>query len=788
MPVTYQPYKSMFVDFKSPEISAMLNQRYLQNYTAQTEIQDQLAALKAAPFEGDQKARRQLIEQTQGTINKLTERGDYENLTMPVMQAAQTYSKQSRPIQQNYEAYQSYAASLKEAYDEDKIDYEDYIGTLNLASQNYSGLQFDAQGNVTNPFRGLDPIYNPNIQEKMDDALTGIVAEEFGMDARIVGMDTSAGTIQVMKEGKVKTVSSDRVTSVMNMVMSDPQVTSYLDRKGAIQAMGMSEEDLAKMKVTRMGQIQQALSKVQEEIGKTKNPEERAQLESMAANLLTNAGTIEGMNTPEQLKAWAATERAKQIESTYRNAAQSRYGYYSQTVDTQIAPKWMQAIAGNGVLGASSIYTAVPGALTSMTNPDGMSLNAISVSIAGYSNTLAQLENPEYMKQQYGLPLAASEVLNMSSQDFQQRFPTYDLALFNKAKAAVTTATAMKAASEKRIEEVRKEFNLTVGEELSSIKNNVSGAAEALDMISSSLGVDEDQALDIFYAYIKDRQGMITPAIPGDTTDRSKTLTPDVMGKLEKVFGANSKMFNTDYGYVNGRSLGAIHNEIKNSFERNNAVIDEHLEQNSTIVTSMPVMTTIPFYMSDGEKSDLQKALASGQPAITGNAYLDANGSLVSLDLAAESVIPLQPNSEGFDAGSAKLVSSAFAPYNLSGTGGTMQMQYKDKNDVTVTVAMPFSAIDNPGINRYEGSEFNKFATIVGTQRARNVKDIVVAAYDANNNRFELKVNMNDGGANTVTAVDAAGNEFATYDFDSMLKPGGPIDNLVKRGGRLEFL
>ena len=788
MPVTYQPYKSMFVDFKSPEISAMLNQRYLQNYTAQTEIQDQLAALKAAPFEGDQKARKQLIEQTQGTINKLTERGDYENLTMPVMQAAQTYSKQSKPIQQNYEAYQAYAASLKEAYDEDKIDYEDYMGTLNLASQNYSGLQFDAQGNATNTFRGLDPIYNPNIQERMDDALNGIVAEEFGMDARIVGMDTTAGTIQVMKEGKVKTVKSDRVTSVMNMVMSDPQVTSYLDRKGAIQAMGMSEKELAEMKLTRMGQIQQTLSKVQEELGKTKDPEERAQLESMAANLLKNAGNLEGMNTPEQLRAWAATERAKQIEGTYRNAAQSRYGYYSQTVDTQIAPQWMQAIASNGGLGASSIYTAVPGALTSMTNPDGMSLNAISGSIAGYSNTLAQLEDPEYMKQQYGVPLAASEVLNMSAQDFQQRFPTYDMALFSKAKAAVTTATAMKAASEKRIAEVRKELNLTVGEELSSIRTNVPGAAEAIDMIASALGVDEAQALDTFYAYIKDRQSMVTPAIPGDTTDRSRTLPPEVMGKLEKVFGANSEMFKTDYGYVNGRSLGAIHREVRNAFERNNAVIDEYLEQNSTIVTSMPVMTTIPFYMSDAERKDLQKALASGQPAIAGNAYLDANGSLVSLALAAESVIPLQPNAAGFDAGSAELVSSAFAPYNLSGMGGTMQMQYKDKNDVTVTVAMPFSAIDNPGINRYQSSEFNTFATIVGTQRARNNKDIVVVAYDANNNRFELKVNMNDGGANTVTAVDAAGNDFATYDFDSMLKPGGPIDNLVKRGGRLEFL
>ena len=786
MPVTYQPYKSMFVDFKSPEISAMLNKRYLENYTAQTEIQDQLSALKAAPFEGDQKARRQLIEQTQGTINKLTERGDYENLTMPVMQAAQTYSKQSKPIQQNYEAYQSYAASLKEDYDKDRIDYEDYMGTLNLASENYSGLQFDAQGNAINTFRGLDPVYNPNIQERMDDALNGIVAEEFGMDARIVGMDTTAGTIQVMKEGKVKTVSSDRVTSVMNMVMSDPQVTSYLDRKGAIQAMGMSEEGLAKMKITRMGQIQQDLSRVQEEIGKTKDPEERAQLESMAANLLTNAGTIEGMNTPEQLRAWAATERAKQIEGTYRNAAQSRYGYYSKTVDTQIAPEWMQAIAGNGGLGASSIYTAVPGALTAMTNPDGMTLNAISGSIAGYSNTLAQLEDPEYMNRQYGLPLSGSEVLNMSAQDFQQRFPSYDMALFSKAKAAVTTATAMKVASEKRIEEVRRELNLSVGEELSSIRTNVVGAAEALDMISSSLKVDEAQALDIFYAYINDRQNMLS-FTPGDLTDKTKTLSPEVMGKLEKVFGASNKMFSTDYGYVNGRSLGAIHNEVKNSFARNNAVIDEYLEQNSTTVTSMPVMTTIPFYMSDTERKNLTGFLASGNAAIASNAYLDATGNMVSFDLAVESVLPLQPKSEGFDTGSAELISSAFAPYNLSGTGGTMQMQYKDKNDVTVTVAMPFSAIDNPGINRYEGSEFNKFATIVGTQRARNIQDIVVAAYDANNNRFELKINMNDGGANTVIAVDAEGNEFAKYDFDTMLKPGGPIDNLVKRGGRLEF-
>jgi len=606
-------------------------------------------------------------------------------------------------------------------------------------------------------------------------------------------MDTSAGTIQVMKEGKIKTVSSDRVTSVMNMVMSDPQVTSYLDRKGAIQAMGMSEKELAEMKLTRMGQIQQTLSKVQEELGKTKDPEERAQLESMAANLLTNAGTIEGMNTPEQLRAWAATERAKQIEGTYRNAAQSRYGYYSQTVDTQIAPQWMQAIAGNGGVGASSIYTSVPGALTAVNNPDGATVDAITASIANYSTTLNQLQDPEYMKQQYGLPISGSEILNMSTEDFQQRFPTYDISLFNKAKSAVTTATAMKAAAQTRLAEVRNTLNLSTDTFVENVKASVVGAAPLLSQISSELNISEAEAIDLLrYKFSKSTAGpsglisTILGALGESGEPEYEEPNAAAMQSLNKI------LFDTDgvtLKQFDGRGVGAIFNGIEYLYKGDVNKIDEYLEQNSTTISSMPVSTTIPFYMSDAEKRSLQEMFKSGTAAVSGEgAYLDASGNLVSFDLAVESIMPLQRNAQGFDTSTAKLVSSMFAPYNISGTGGTMQLQYEDENGKSVYVAMPFIAIDNPGINRYEGSIFNKFATIVGSKRARNVENITIAAYDANNNRFELRVNMVDGGAKTVTAVDAAGNDFAVYDFDTMLQPGGPLDNLQKRGGRIEYL
>lgn len=792
MPVQLQPYQSMYVDFKSPEISAALNARYLRNYTAQDKLQESLTQLKAAPFEGDMKLRQQLIENTQKQLTQLSERGDYENLTVPIMQTAKKFTASATPLMQNYQAFQTYAESLKEAYKEEKLDYEDYMGTLLLAKSRYSGLTLDENGNATNLFTGIDPVYNPDIQGRMHDALNGIVAEEFGMDAKIVGMDTTAGTIQVMKEGKIKTVSSKRVSSVMDMVMSDPQVRSYLDRKGTIRAANMSEDDLGTLKSTRLKQINSEVSRLQKELSKADSDEERSNIESYIGNLLTNAGTIESMQTPEQLRAWAATENAAQMEQTYRNAAQSRYGYYSQTVDTQIGPEWLQTIAGNGGLGASSIYTGVTGTITEVTNPEGNTTAALTSSIQGYATTLNQFEDPKYMEDKYGLPLTGSEILNMSEADFMKNFPQFGSSTaFTKAKSAIQTAKAMKMATEKRLSEVRNTLNISSEEEISDIKSNVQGADAALAAIMSGMNVSEAEALDLFMGYVATKQDIAARSIPGsqNTPEFDGALDGPTLLQMEKIFGATKGMFNESNGSIAGRNVNSIYRDVKTSRQANLDAIDNYLEENSATTASMPVFNTIPFYMSKKEKSDFDEMFSSGNSAIGGSVYLDGKGQSVSFELAVQDMAELQPKSEGFDVGSAKLASYTFAPYNLSGTGGTMQLDYVDKDDKRVTVAMPMSQIDNPAINRFEASPFAKFATIVGAQRARQVENIVVPVYDANNNRFEIQIKMQDAsGASTAKILYPNGDLYKQYAFEDMLKQDGPLAALIANGGRIEYL
>jgi hypothetical protein len=385
----------------------------------------------------------------------------------------------------------------------------------------------------------------------------------------------------------------------------------------------------------------------------------------------------------------------------------------------------------------------------------------------------------------------------MSEAEFVQNYPNISTTLFTQAKSAVTTATAMKAATERRLEEVRNTLNINTERELSDIKNSVQGASEAFSTIASTLGVPENQAMDILLAYVDDKNRRVPRVGPGaymistpqnNVQPGDSRLDEETLSKLDQLFGAKTGKYSGSAGNIGNRTVNSIAREIKNLQESNIATIDEYLEQTSTTSMSMPVYNTVPFYMSTKEKNDLNQMLSSGNQAIQNNVYLDGNGNSVSFELAVEDMIELQPNSEGFDVESAKLVSHAFAPFNLSGTGGTVQMQYEDENNKKVTVAMPMSAITNPGINRWEASPFARFAAIVGAQRARQVENIVVPAYDAQNNRYEIKIGMRDsGGASYATTVDSQGNELGTYAFEDMLKQDGPLAALIQNGGRIEY-
>ena len=101
MPVQYQPYRSMYVPRKSPEIAQMLEQRFASNMAVQDELQQKLLELQSAPFDGDAAARAKLHADTKAQLDQMAQRGDYENLTTQVFKAARNYENTAYPSAYN---------------------------------------------------------------------------------------------------------------------------------------------------------------------------------------------------------------------------------------------------------------------------------------------------------------------------------------------------------------------------------------------------------------------------------------------------------------------------------------------------------------------------------------------------------------------------------------------------------------------------------------------------------------------------------------------------------------
>ena len=100
-------------------------ERFVNNFMSTQAMQDQATALKAAPFELDQKYREDLLNSTDSQIQGFGNRGDYENMTVDIYKAAGNFKRKKAPLEQNLTLWTTYQEELAALYDEDDIDIED---------------------------------------------------------------------------------------------------------------------------------------------------------------------------------------------------------------------------------------------------------------------------------------------------------------------------------------------------------------------------------------------------------------------------------------------------------------------------------------------------------------------------------------------------------------------------------------------------------------------------------------------------------------------------------------
>ena len=295
-PALFNQPRSMYVDPRSVQISNTLKERYAANFQAADELDAQLSLLKVADFQGDMSMKKELLQSTRSQLELLSERGDYENLSLPVAKTAADFRRKYIPLEENFNKYQTYMKKVEDMYANGDIDAETYRSAADMSKHGYTGLQVDQDGNIDpkSYFSGVSLVKDVEIFPLVEESIKGIVAEEFGSQAQYLGQGPD-GRFKVSTSEGVTFVSADRVQAIYQEVLARPDVQAALSQKAKLRTYNldgtqikntigtdieMYQEELAKgetllttggLKPAEAVQVQKTMDQIQGEIDRLTN-------------------------------------------------------------------------------------------------------------------------------------------------------------------------------------------------------------------------------------------------------------------------------------------------------------------------------------------------------------------------------------------------------------------------------------------------------------------------------------------------------------------------------------
>lgn len=428
MAYRFEPAKSYYVDPRSTEVSQILNDRFTQNFATADALSTAMRDMQYAPFENDTQLAKDLQKSTAENLQQMAAKGDYENMTFNVANSAKKFKDQYAPIEKNYQLVSKYQTEIEDLYKAGKIDAETMNNAFKYSTHNYKGVKIDPNTGYADPnsyFRGTDVVQDPNILEMVTKGIADMMADGNTSKVKRTGQGANA-QYEVLTENGWEGVSADRVKTIINTVMNQPNVQAFLEQEGRFKTYAATPEQLKGWAGSLIQQYQNNIAQIQK--GNYKPAEKTQAINSLNAEI---ANLQQNLQNPEVLREYAKQNhintRIKEFEDygVAKKAYSKTTSSYIQDWDAKYLKEFEQNLK-------NLPEVVVAGEAHEIPNTAGNSAASIKTSIEQYNSEMQALQE----KINSGV-YSIEEVDNMERQvaDYQTKINAAQTRLNNALKA-----------------------------------------------------------------------------------------------------------------------------------------------------------------------------------------------------------------------------------------------------------------------------------------------------------------------------------------------------------------
>ena len=257
-------YQSVYRDPQSVKINEVQRQRFQNAFNSDDMLAGTVDEMQAADFEGDQAEKMELEQRTRQQLEDRASRGDFETMGLDVAKSARSFAKDYAPIANNKSKYDAYVKSVNEAYEKGAsnggINAFTKSKLLDRSKFNYKGIQRNEDGTIDEGsyFAGYGFVNDVNIQEEMTAQMKDIAVRKYGNEGTVISRD---GNFYITNGIKEESVTPDRVQSIFNNLMQDPDVAASVRQQGDLSTFDMTDEQIRENLVTDINGLEEAMQK-----------------------------------------------------------------------------------------------------------------------------------------------------------------------------------------------------------------------------------------------------------------------------------------------------------------------------------------------------------------------------------------------------------------------------------------------------------------------------------------------------------------------------------------------